>query len=77
MWLACSNAQTTRYCAGITSTPIEEMVKEAKKADGIEKAMICDKLAKYFYPPLKAQEITAQVEGEIIIDIGGNDIITR
>ncbi len=53
--------------------PIEEMIKEAKKAKGMDKVLICDRVAKYFYPPLKAHEHNVAMNGTIKITLGGNE----
>ncbi len=53
--------------------PIEDMVKTAMSLDGFERIQAMDKVAKYFYPPLKAHEHVVETSGVIKIKLGGNE----
>ena len=51
--------------------PLEDMVKTAMSLEGWERVNAMDKVAKYFYPPLKSTELKVEATGKIKIVLGG------
>ena len=53
--------------------PIEDMIITAKSLEGAERGALADKIAKYFYPTLRALEVKPDIDSNITIVLGGTD----
>lgn len=49
--------------------PIEDMARTAMALEGVDRIVAMDKVAKYFYPPLKASEQHKTVEQTTTIKV--------
>jgi hypothetical protein len=53
--------------------PIEDMIKTAKKLEGMDRINAADKIARYFYPTRKAIEVEGVLDTDVRIILGGID----
>jgi hypothetical protein len=51
--------------------PIEDMIKTAKKLEGMDRINAADKIARYFYPTRKAIEVEGVLDTDVRIILGG------